>query len=499
MKHSLSTPAGTSSFRTPPDYPLNQRRRLLSVVLLLAVLVFGTSSAASAADRYVRAGATGANNGTDWTNAYTSLPASLTRGDTYYVADGTYSSQTFDDPLSGTSLITIKKATVADHGTNTGWDNSYGDGQAVLGSTMTFNSSYYVVDGNGTHTVPSDNTNDYGFKISSDTSTNITGIVRIGSEGSTVSQITIKYTHIYNTTNGSINNGTVSVRWYPSGSQSYIKLQNCFIENSGKDGLQISTSRYILVERSYIKRLGKLQAESPDYHGQTVQIFYGGDDIIFRWNVWEANEGQGLIQIAGIGSTTDRVRFYGNVVFVDYGKSPSTPGFNTSGGIFGDAWTYNPISDIFVYNNTFVNIGGDYGGVAAFPILTPGTNLYNYNNLFYNCQSTSRPGWTAYGYHASGGGDTAGGTSEQTGLSSSNFANYTGNNFNLSSATAAGLRLTAQPWWQDSSDSFFGQVDSDLDLLGNTRGADGLWDRGAFEYVAGASTRPAAPTGLTVN
>ena len=42
------------------------------------------------ANRYVREAAAGANDGTDWTNAYTTLPASLTRGDTYYVADGAY-------------------------------------------------------------------------------------------------------------------------------------------------------------------------------------------------------------------------------------------------------------------------------------------------------------------------------------------------------------------------------------------------------------------------
>ena len=37
---------------------------------------------------YVRAGATGLNNGSDWNNAWTSLPATLVRGDTYYIADG---------------------------------------------------------------------------------------------------------------------------------------------------------------------------------------------------------------------------------------------------------------------------------------------------------------------------------------------------------------------------------------------------------------------------
>ena len=55
---------------------------------LLLVLLFCTP--VQAANHYVRAGATGSADGTDWTNAFTDLPATLTRGDTYFVADGTY-------------------------------------------------------------------------------------------------------------------------------------------------------------------------------------------------------------------------------------------------------------------------------------------------------------------------------------------------------------------------------------------------------------------------
>lgn len=462
------------------------------------MLIILAPSIAFAADHYVREGASGANNGADWADAYTTLPATLTRGDTYYVADGSYSSYGFDDATSGSTLITIKKAIESDHGTSIGWSSTYGNGQAVFWNVIAFKTSYYVFDGNGTHTIPSDNTNDYGFKISSNSSTNILGIVRIGTAGNTPSNITIKYVHVYNTTNGSINNGTVSVRWYPGQTETYIKLQNCFFENSGKDGLQISQSSYILVEKSYIKRLGRLYAGSPDYHGQTVQIFYGGDNIIFRWNIFEANEGQGLIQIAGVNNPTENVRFYGNVVFVDYGKSPSTPGFNISGGIFGNAWRKNSVNNIYVYNNTIVNIGGDGEGVARFPNIGPGSNWYSYNNLFYNNVSTSYSGWDGYGYHASGGSSTAGGTNEQVGLKASIFTNYTSNDFRLASATDAALTLSFQGWW-DTTDSFFGYLDSDLDMYGNIRGSDDNWDRGAFEFSGTIdTTAPSEPTGLSV-
>jgi len=76
----------------------------------------------------------GSGDGSDWNNTLDDLPAALNRGDTYYIGDGSYAAYTFDDTESSTSLITVKKATPLDHGAETGWDSSYGDGQAVLGS-----------------------------------------------------------------------------------------------------------------------------------------------------------------------------------------------------------------------------------------------------------------------------------------------------------------------------------------------------------------------------
>jgi hypothetical protein len=58
-------------------------------VVVAAVVLIALPTMASAANHYVRAGASGNGSGADWTNAYTDLPGSLTRGDTYYVAAGT--------------------------------------------------------------------------------------------------------------------------------------------------------------------------------------------------------------------------------------------------------------------------------------------------------------------------------------------------------------------------------------------------------------------------
>jgi hypothetical protein len=87
-------------------YPMKN----LMVLTLLLTIIFLGAVGAEAANHYVRAGASGSANGNDWTNAYTTLPSTLTRGDTYYIADGTYAGRTFNTATNGTTLITMARA-----------------------------------------------------------------------------------------------------------------------------------------------------------------------------------------------------------------------------------------------------------------------------------------------------------------------------------------------------------------------------------------------------
>lgn len=98
----------------------------------LAALLFFFSMGAIAADRYVRAGASGSNNGTDWTNAWTSLSSinwtTIGSGGTLWIAAGSYSGG-LGNPNSINQAV--KRATVANHGTSTGWSDAY-DGQVTV-------------------------------------------------------------------------------------------------------------------------------------------------------------------------------------------------------------------------------------------------------------------------------------------------------------------------------------------------------------------------------
>ena len=418
------------------------------------------------------------------------------------MADGSYTSHIFSTAVSGSTYITVKKATIADHGTETGWSNSFGDGQAVLADSIQFTSSYWIFDGNGTHTVPSSNSADYGFKVLKTVSSWM-GVIKIGNGSSAISNITIKYTHSFNTYHAKnvVSSDTINVRFYgyAGGKHSYIKIQNNFLENSGQDGIQTSGANYLLFERNYMKWLGELGAHLPplpDYHGQTFSNYPGGGaDVIYRYNVFESCEGEALISIFGPSGTPARIRFYGNLIYNPYGAYTASAGYN-AGIVHYWAEGANPPDGLYFYNNTVVNSAGTYDLLDGVGHHTPksmwlldssATNAYLYNNLLYDSHTNITTGWDGHGYHASGGGDAAGGTNEQTGLASTIFTNYTGNDFRLTSNTTAGLNLTAQPWWNGGTDSFFGSVDSAADAYGVTRVT---WSRGAYEYASGSGPTP---------
>jgi len=117
---------------------------------LLVVLFCIATNSVVVADIYVRSGAGGSNNGTDWANAYTSLStaeSNVTRGETIWIAEGSYGSVTYNVPGSGTTLITVKKATDDAHGAASDWSSTYGDGQVTMASPILFDSPWWVLDG----------------------------------------------------------------------------------------------------------------------------------------------------------------------------------------------------------------------------------------------------------------------------------------------------------------------------------------------------------------
>lgn len=402
---------------------------------------------------YVRAGGTG--SGTSWSDAADQIPTTITRGTCVWVADGTYTGVTFDDATSGTTVSVIQKATADHHGTETGWNGAYGDGQAVIGD-ISITTSYWIIDGAVRDEDDWFASSAYGFSIGSDTSQNQ---ISIQNYGSAPDNVTIKYVYVPGwaaalpgTTQriyaidtddfdgGSVANNLTFSRMYVSGSNNvwFLRTTNgAVVEYSASSGAK---------------------SNGPN-HGEIVNLYYSGNDATIRYNKFKnAFVGSGGTAIVAVVFQTGYLRFYGNLVW-DYEVTDGIIGFLTSGDL----------SNSLMANNTFVDAsGGFFDGFQA-PM---GSGNVVVCNLWINPQNVAIDAGSGatVAYNATSEGSLSG-SNNQTGVSTSIFTDYSGDDFTLASATTScGGAGLGSPYNQD--------------LLGVTRGADGTWDRGAYEYVA---------------
>jgi hypothetical protein len=399
---------------------------------------------AQAAIHYVRQGASGNGSGSDWSNAYTSLPSNLVRGDTYYVAAGSYAGRTFNTPASGTAVITIKKAIEADHGTNTGWQSSYGTGQTVFNTQIGFSTPYWVFDGQ-TGGGPGSWTSGFGFRI------NHTGshAVVVSNSGDNV---TMRHVELQG-------NSTDGVQGFRLTGADNFTLSYWYTENIGNCPFFMVPVSNFLAEYGYV---GKFSGSSSN-HSEIASIWGGvKGTTTFRYNIFANVTSTGGLMWDNSNDHTAQLRVYGNVFY----KSPTSRWENNANGLIG-GWTGGGGEDLYnlrIYNNTFYNTTGT---IFTDFVTRSGDNEVK-NNIFYN---SSAPGYNDIQSHDYNHYINSGGTqSEAKGTSATSgdpFVNAAGLDFNLKADTAAGLTL-ASPY--------------NVDPMGTLRGVSGIFDRGAFQY-----------------
>jgi len=436
-----------------------------SVIILLVVLA---TPSAQAANVYLRQGASGANNGADWTNAYTSIVAAenaLSRGDTLYVADGTYTITAvleFNALENGTSVITIKKATVADHGTSAGWDDTYGDGQAaIVGDLVTCSRDYYVFDG---QTRNASNWRDevaYGLWLENGLYLQDNNFPPGGDH------ITLRYCNLgpaYNEDDVSL--GAAVYILGLDHTYVDITVSRCFLHNSSF--IQAANVDGIVIEYN---------AFAAGWAKEAIRGQGRAKNGIIRFNVF-SNASQkdpedptsGTTAEIGIwdGSANDfdNWEIYGNI-FVNTKSIEHSGGVIVVGGD-GVGFVGSPTNNTVVYNNTIWNITG--GFTPPHIIVNGGSGNVVRNNLWYACEGSP----TA----------TANTTSNNIEVGADPFVNTAASNFHLAGATSAGFSLSS-PY--------------NVDFDGEIRGADSNWDLGAYEFDAGGPPGPTITTGsLTI-
>lgn len=413
------------------------------------------------ATHYVLASAAGNGGGSDWTNACTDFKgscaiSSLVRGDIYYVGAGTYTAGTtggtainWNTPDSGTLTITIQHATVADHGTSVGWSDSFA-AQSTIPRENDFNTDYWVFNGAiGDYT--SGGSSSYGFSVP----------YGVGNVGFNLNgtNITLSYADCYGYTGtGDYNYPSQSKCVTPNNNNWYV---GHFSMHGCESCLQSSAGSGWTVEYSYIYNSRSI---SGNFHNN---IFYcsGATNGTFRYNqIWDYNA-EGFF-LTGFQGNDANIAIYGNV-FADDGTQSNFP----RGVELRQDYNY---SGVLIYNNTFATLND--GGISD---LVAGTA-----NTCSGCQAINNIGYNA------GLGQGNEFTSEtNTDTTTSPFVDVSedraslplfGRNYKLTVALA-GASLSS-PY--------------NLDMNGNSRGADGVFDQGAYEFLASSpGTAGTAATG----
>ncbi len=440
--------------KKPTNYSSMLTKVLLFVTLLMAILFLNTISAEAASIYCVRANATGANDGSDWNNAYTALPATLVRGAIYYIANGNYSGYTFNTATSGSTYITIKKATVSDHGTDTGWDNTYGGGQVLFSGTnyVNFTSSYWIFDGG---TGSGSNASSYGFYFTPSASGSSIRPVQVGGLSDGVSNIQLS--HIGIDCPGP--NGDIQQFGF-SGYGNSVTVSNSYVNNC-----QVSVwsqGNDWTVQNSYFGDYWS----STSNHGVHIE---GILRFIFRNNIVTSCPIQCIEPGGGATTFMADSQIYNNV-FVNVSGTNGVLKGTSSGGF----------TNTLVYGNTVINSNGPLlyqnnagGGYSSGNVVI--------NNLLYNCASLineAGAGPIAHSNNALFDSGTISETGVQIGTGDP-FVDYVHGNYFLKADTNNGQILPA-PY--------------NTDINGKVRGSDGVWDRGAVQII-----RPKPPLNLSIH
>jgi hypothetical protein len=425
------------------------RKLLLFIILLIPMPVLATN-------HYFLASATGSNNGTSWTNAWTTLTDhTWVRGDTYYLGAGTYTGNLIVTNSDNGTWLYIKKATIADHGIETGWDNAFA-AQAINTGTWTFYGGHLSIDG----AAGSDNSG-HGIKI--DCSALTTGACL--TIGTNQSYLSLKHVEI---AGGGANlcNNQAAIGANAITAASNLTFSYNYIHDFGTNGITLNRHSTVLIEHNYFASIQNPAGCA--YHGQIVQLTGTAEASEFdvRYNKCFNCGGQGFFSmLGGAASSYLNMRVYDNVLWSDDKTTWYFVG--AVSGLSGASYT-----GILVYNNTFYNIKNPetyfYAGSTT-------SGCENRNNIYVSSffQYAHRGVNTSsnnFYYDSSGGNPPPYKETGEQDAASSPFVNAP-SDLTLHAAPNAAL---------DTGYTLGSPYDSDI--LGVLRPQSSAFDIGAYEY-----------------
>jgi hypothetical protein len=455
-------------------------------ILFLTFLFAATTAVSFGANHYVRKGATGANNGSDWTNAWNEMDqinsSSVACGDTIWLGGGvTYSTGlTVVKTCTSGSPILIQSVLASDSvPTSAAGYTSSLSGQVVIlnaGAGVDLEGSYLTLSGRGG--TPSGN--NFGISVQCNNT--------VGIPSGCFDTITSAYAE---------NSSNITITYVEAYGPACVLTGNC--GGSGAAGVNIAPSTYtvtnLLLDHLWIHQWGEAVRTS-NWSNCTIQYTdinttrndgqqhedvvynYAQKNFTMRYNrIWDSPNDGIFFDFGG----TNGFYFYGNA-------------FYDSGGeyiVFKGGYTN--AQNVYMYNNVFESNGnGDYSyGWLDFSGASAGSGAVE-NNVFENVisnggESGAPPNANYNAYSVSSSND--GGSSSFNYSPGTQFVNEPDSgtplaaDFHLTSTGATefakGVSLTT-PYNQDPD--------------GNTRGAGGNWYIGAYQYLG---VTPAPPTNLT--
>jgi len=367
------------------------RRTLFAIVFLF--LICGS---ALATNYYARPSAQGSGNGSDWTNAMALSAAdssAVYRSHTIYFSGESYGSLDFE-ASGGTDegeRITVKRATVKDHGTETGWNPDW-DAQADF-NRLGISADYYTIDGSDAV--------DYGIYIISPNDGDPSSNYNIDINSANFTVLSSVYSHAGNFAN---RNRCLYLESVENSTISHLRLTD-----GGLDAIALRSVDTVVFDDIWIDGRNSCCGE----HGDAWEFQVAGANITFKNSVWDY-DGQQLF-FGGVSAPTyDNFLMYG---IVQMGGSTS--------GKCTKSHEDATVTNLKIYNSTCVNMNTNSYSVS-------GTFI---NNIFYDVPNPV--GTHTYTYYETG--MTVSGTNNQAG--GDPFVDEPGEDFHLAFATDAGSDL----------------------------------------------------------
>ncbi len=428
-------------------------------IFSIAILFVSVSTAFSA-NWYVRKGATGSNNGSNWTNAWNEMNqinwSSVSPGDTIWLAGGTYTTP-ISVAKSGTLTNRINVQRVRSTDTvpvaAAGWNGAF-DTQVIINNdrAIRFESS---TNGVGSY-VTIDGRIDSGIRAYTSCSTNWADSA-LSVETNNITDIVVQYIDMAGPggraayPHGTDCNG---VRLYNNGG----KIINPTIRYNRIHG--VITGTRILGQQGGLWEYNKFYHNdtTTDYHANLVAVRQCYNTITFRYNDMYEYMGEGIMLGAMAADTPCAVEIYGNVFHTDSGQPGGSP---RALELQYMPWT------VKFYNNTIADLAISVTLAQTGAAWGAGSEMRN--NIFCSTSKPSYPATTTHNVFSNS--SIAVGTNTQI-VTSSIFTDYLGKDFTLALPTNVGYGLPS-PY--------------NADKLSKTRGRDASWDIGAYEYESNGS------------